>query len=59
MFSSLTVLKNQYYLMRNTDLEHSEESDTCLILNLFVFRSGLSDVPNQNDSKYCLSKVLD
>lgn len=44
--------------MRNTDLENPEESDICLILNLFVFRSGLSDVPNQNDSKYCLSKVL-
>ena len=39
-------------------LENAEESDICLILNLFFFRSGLSDVPNQNDSKYCLSKVL-
>lgn len=44
--------------MRNTDLEHSEERDTCLIFNLFVFRSGLSDIPSQNDSKYCLSKML-
>lgn len=44
--------------MRNTDLEHCAESVTCLIFNLFVFRSGLSDVPNQNDSKYYLSKVL-
>lgn len=45
--------------MRDIDLENPEESDICLILNLFVFRSGLSDVPNQNDSKYCLiSKVL-
>lgn len=23
--------------MRNTDLENSEESDICLILNLFIF----------------------
>ena len=44
--------------MRNTDLENPEESDICLILNLFVFRSGLSDVPNQNESKSCLSKVI-
>lgn len=46
--------------MRNTDLENSEECDICLILFKFVyvFRSGLSDVPNQNDSKYCLSGEL-
>lgn len=25
---------------------------------VYVFRSSLSDIPSQNDSKYCLSKVL-